>query len=595
MVMEIDFIFQSYQGKEAWEKIEIDTLVLGWDNLLQKQTKLSVFQSYNFVVTWYKSYAGTYEPLLFLAWDQDQKLVGLLPLAIHKKENYIVCAGDELAEYHGFLTDVIYEEAFGLRCLKALKKDFPFSHWRLGWVAPETNTDWINESNLAKEGIYVQLEDATDPVWDLRNPRKLKKIKKRANVKRCYRQYNERGDFRYERIFGTEQMDFLLKEFAKQSDFKKEALFNRRLFETDPHIRDFLIALQAFPEISHFSVLWLDDKPIAFNHGYVDGDELCLAGYTSYDPSESRHSPGKLHLIELAQACEAEGINLIDLTPGKDAYKSRFANQTRDVKKMTFYFNARSKYLGDLKQQAKETTFQLFEKAGVKDYDVKFWKTELWAYMKRLRKSGPKGWGHMLKNFIGRKHAYDIFQVRETKGRAVEPSLGESYAIKRNDFSDLINYHEPMYYVSRKTLFQKSLTRFSRGDISYSLTYKGKLIHLAWVRNGKYELKLPGAKYTHQFPEDSRIIYGFCGFGDQVPQKVLDAFYEEIVKDCRESGIQDIYFCFGTHDEASLDYMQNRQLQKVFSHSHIQRFYFFNTSSHKDYIEKRELIPATQT
>ncbi|MDW3651837.1 MAG: GNAT family N-acetyltransferase [Bacteroidia bacterium] len=590
--MNKEFTFQSYQGAEVFDKIEKETLKLNWERLLKIQTKLSVFQGYDFVTTWYKSYSGFFTPLLFLAWDDDNELVGLLPLAIHKEKNYVVCAGDELAEYHGFIAEADYEESFGIHCLKTLKKDFSFGHWRLGWVAPDSNSSWTNKESLTKHGIYCHLEIATDPVWNLENPAKLKKIKKRANVKRCYRQYNERGNFRYERISGTDRMEFLLKEFSRQSDFKKEALFGKRLFETDPHITDFLIALQEFPEMSHFSVLWLDDKPIAFNHGYVDGKELCLAGYTSYDPSESRNSPGKLHLIELAQSGPEEGYTLIDLTPGKDGYKSRFANHMREVKKMTFYFNARAKAFGDLKHGLKENGFRLFAKAGVNDYDVKFWKTELRAYLKRLSKSGLKGLVHLCLNFIQRKHEYRVFQVMKPQGIPEALGLGESYAIKRNDFSDLVNYHEPLYYVSRKTLFQKSLTRFSRGDKLYSLTQNGKLVFLVWVRNGKYELKLPGAKYSHQFPENSHVAYGFCGFGDKVPQETLDAFYQEIIKDCNSLGIAQIYFCFGLEDIASQEFVKNRGLEKRFTHSHWQRFYFMNKSSHVEHAEHVDLIHA---
>lgn len=590
--MDTEFNFKVLQGEDAWAKIETETLSLVWDRLLQKQSKLSVFQSYNFVVTWYKSYAGSYTPLLFLAWDQQGQLLGLLPLAIHNEKNYVVCAGDELAEYHGFLTEKGYEESFGLKCLEILKKDYSFSYWRLGWVAPDAETTWINEANLAKHGIYIQLETTTDPVWNLRDPKKLKKIKKRANVKRCYRQYDQRGNFRYERILGTDRMAFLLEEFSMQMDFKKEALFNRRLFDSDPHIKDFLIALQAFPEISHFSVLWLDDKPIAFNHGYVDRNELCLAGYTSYDPSESRNSPGKLHLIELAQACEAEGLDLIDLTPGKDAYKSRFANHTREVKKMTFYFSSRSKYLGDLKISLKENTFRLFAKAGVPDYDVKYWYTEANAYLKRLMKSGIAGWGESIQSAVYRKHHYDVFKVMDQRREVLEQLIDEPYEIKKNDYSDLINYQEPMYYVSRKILFQKSLNRFSRGDKLYSLSYKGRLVYLAWVRDGKYELKLPGAKYSHQFPEDSHVIYGFAGFGDKIPQTVIDAFYEEMVQDCLDSDKREIYFCFGEGEGASGEYMENRRFEKAFSHRHSQTFYFFNQVYHKEYAIQRESVPV---
>ena len=563
-----------FDEEKALQKCQDGFLRDEWDKLTQNQLKVSVLQGRAFVVTWYKNYFPSYSPILFLAWDKDGKLIGLLALAIHREKKYLVCAGDELAEYHGWLSTPKYEVNFISSCLKVLKKKYSFYKWSLNWLAPGTNISWLDKYNLQQQGIYFCLEKSSGQIWNLKDSTKLKKINKRANVKRSYRQYKSRGNFRMEKIIGEERLDNLLKEFAAQCDFKKEAIFNRRLFDSDPHIVPFLKDLQKFPDINHFSVLWLNDRPIAFNHALVNNDELCLAGYTSYDPAESRNSPGKLHLLELAKACSEDGFASIDLTPGKDAYKSRFSNSSRDVYRLSFYFSFRSKILRNIKEVSKKLLQKLFDALNIDLYEIKSWQTDILEIISRFKQGKPIFLTKKISTFINSRNNYEVNKFLEFEQNLELKTSSNLFSFRKNDFHVLESYHEQKDFISRRALFQQSLKKFSRGDDFYSLSIEENLLAFAWVRNGKYPLQLPGTNYTHKFPENCRIIYGLTIVGKNVPQSELDSFVRKITQDILGENPQEIYLC--SYD--SYKFQGGNKLQRMFGLNHRRYFSFFNQS-----------------
>ncbi|MEL6252520.1 MAG: GNAT family N-acetyltransferase [Bacteroidota bacterium] len=579
-----------YQNQEVLEIASIDEYILEWGNLLSKQVTFSALQNPAFVCTWYRHYFESFSPLLVLAKDEEGRIVAVLPLAVCRKHNYVVCAGNELAEYHGWVASPEYEVEFVLKSLKLLKETLAFKDWQLNWLAPGTDLSWLNSTELAKEGIYFLTEEIVDPLWNLQDPTKLKKIRKRANVKRCFKQYEARGDFRYERILDKERMEELLEEFAKQSDFKKEAIFNRRLFEDDPHIKDFLIDMQDYPDLNHFSVLWLDDKPIGFNHGVVEGDQMCLAGYTSYDPSESRNSPGKLHLIELARISTEEGYERIDLTPGKDAYKSRFANDSRQVQKIHFYFSKMEFQKARLANKIKEASTTFLEKVGISPYDLKFWKIDFLAWIDEVKTYGLGTTFKRINTWFNSSEEIQVFQAMDMRRHSAPVDLPEAYSIRKNDYHCLLEYEGSTEFMLRRELFQESLNRFARGDDYYALLKDNKIVFAAWLRNGKYALRFPNTLQDHQFPESSRIVYDPKSYQSSLYKDALLPFYEFILKDCLEQGFEKLYFAFPSQEATSKDFIEKRKLKKYLQVEDKRVLRIFGHSMINDFSIKEELL-----
>ena len=512
-----------------------------WNQLSNADPKFTLIQSHAFVSTWYNHYAPAFEPILIEARDGEDKLIGLLPLAIEKKTGKLTHAGDEMAEYHGWLALPEIEEYFIPNCLDLIQSELEVSSWSWRWLPPKAVYNWLDSESFQEKGIYFEIEKTEAPVWNLEDTAKLSKINKRKNVKRSLRQYADRGDLRYERITDKERTRELMKEFGLQSDFKKEALYNYRFFEQDPYLEGFMTDLQDYPEFNHFSVLFLDDYPIAFNHGFVDNNELCLAGYTSYDPSESKHSPGKLHLIKLAEQGPAEGFKAIDLSPGKDAYKDRFATEYRDLVRFKIFFGKNAQRKGKMKENIRHGFLHFCKKIGLEDGRRKVLQTDIKAIPGLVRQMKFADWSRNIIQLFYRKEVYYCYKFL---GYPSGLKTSEGLDVHFNRYKDLYDYQGSYPFISRRALLKQSLMRFSRGDGLYSISENGRLMQYGWMREGKYPLNFFRATYTHQFPADSKVLYGF--YSDQEADSLLyqQAVILNMLEDCLESGGKNVFVCY---------------------------------------------------
>ncbi|MEM6804513.1 MAG: GNAT family N-acetyltransferase [Bacteroidota bacterium] len=557
-----------FQDQDALDLMEENSLLDAWTRLADINEKHVVLQRWEFVKSWYLHYAEEYQALLFLGHDDEKQILGILPMAIHRKTAKLCVAGDEYAEYHGWLCEEKYEAVFVRACLRYLKKNMRIKKWEINWLAPGTRTDFLDPESLKKEGIYVDITSSEDPIWDLRNTKKFKKINKRANVKRSFRHFRQAGNFFLKRIQGKEELRPLLEELAAQNDFKKEALYNAKGFKGDPKSLDFLEALLQYPELNHFSVLYLDDKPLAFNHALIEGEELCLAS-TSYNPAESRNSPGKLHLLELAKLCEEEAIWSFDLTPGQDVYKSRFANSSRLVHKVNFYFSFQSKLKAVIANQAKEFIQQIFDRLNLDISSLKYSFNDHSLKVKRMLNLGLLNSLRELGESIYKRKFYRLSKVRNKALDNIVSHLGPHWELSENNFHDLLSYHEPAGYISRKDLFMECLEKFGKGDKLFCLKKTGELCALAWLRKGKYPVPLKGTNLEKKLPDSAHIIYGFREFGKEINEGEIDTFYEEIIGRLIQRGEREIYLLENKEGRCNTSFQTHRNMGLQFDNTYV--------------------------
>src|SRR5207248_8103260 len=78
------------------------------------------------------------------------------------------------------------------------------------------------------------------------------------------------------------------------------------------------------------SCLYADDELVAAHFGMRSGAVL-HSWFPAYTPSLNRYSPGLVLLRMVLEAAPAHGVEVFDLGPGTESYKSRFANATLEV------------------------------------------------------------------------------------------------------------------------------------------------------------------------------------------------------------------------------------------------------------------------
>ncbi|MGA7218856.1 MAG: GNAT family N-acetyltransferase, partial [Candidatus Sulfotelmatobacter sp.] len=79
------------------------------------------------------------------------------------------------------------------------------------------------------------------------------------------------------------------------------------------------------------SLLTIADRPIAWNYGFqFDGSWFWYQ--PTFDSREEENSPGHCLLSRIViEACDLEGMKLVDLGLGAEGYKERFGNSTRQT------------------------------------------------------------------------------------------------------------------------------------------------------------------------------------------------------------------------------------------------------------------------
>ncbi|MEW5766864.1 MAG: GNAT family N-acetyltransferase [bacterium] len=317
----MDFSLKIITDSEVDSLIERPDFLLSWSQLAKKDRKVTVIQEPPFVITWYKQYKNKYTPVLCLGYNKTGELVGLMPLAKSLDNDSIVHAGAHQAEYHGWVSDPEVDEDFPVACLIGIKRRFNPKIWKWRWLPPQTPINWFSSKSLSQEGIFVKYRRQASPLWDLRDLEKLRQVQKNKSIKSKLNRYKKKGEFYLERVCDKARTQELMPILKEQCDLRQEAIHSVRPFTNDSNKAKFYIEAQNYPEANHFTVLWSNNKPIAFHFGPCD-DQGVYWGLSSYDPLEGKNSPGTLLIIELAKKMREEGFQYLDLTPGGTNIKS---------------------------------------------------------------------------------------------------------------------------------------------------------------------------------------------------------------------------------------------------------------------------------
>lgn len=459
-------------GAEARRRCADAGFLAAWRALVAAETKHALVQAPEFVLPWYGAYAEGCEPLLVEGRAADGELVALLPLA-RRAQGTLVHAGAEQAEYHGWLTRAGRDGEFLVPALEALRAGPGFAGWRWRWAPPGADTRWTPE--LEARGFTVVREERPAPVWELARSERLAGLLENRSTRAKFNRYRKRGELVLERVRDPARTRALLAVLARQCDFRQEVVHGVRPFGDDPRKLEFFVARQAFPEANHFTVLRCGEEPLAFHFGACDG-RTCLYGLTSYAPHEGKHSPGTLLLIELARALAAEGFHELDLTPGSDPYKQRFATGERDLVRLGFFAGRRAAWRARVGGRARRALLgPLGTELGLRP-----------ERLQRLQRGLREARGELARRRLGglaRRAAGFVLERRTLTCLAPPPALHAASVarpVRVQAWEELLALEAPRSHPSRRVLLSETLERFTDGGVLYSVPGASGPERLAW-------------------------------------------------------------------------------------------------------------------
>lgn len=485
------------KGKEVLDKLSDAEFITGWDTLYLSCPWATVFQSREFLTTWYQTYQHRFLPVLVYA-RQHGRLTGLLPLTLNK--NILVGGGHFDAEYQTWLALPENHDWFIKSVFLELRKKYAGLNIELKYISKETPIEWARSDEHWKNRCVVG--ERPRPLMQIDDEsftRELRKKNRREKINRLKRL----GNFSYQRITDRATFSSIFDELAIQYDFRQAAKFNKTNFKHNPLKKQLLLGLFD-QDLLHVSLLKINDEIIAANVAVAGRAWIYLKGMNSFAPMYAKYSPGILHFLILGQQLSAEEVEVFDLTPGDDPYKDHLANKHDHVYEL-FIANSERQNLKwyYLKNILRKHTYSFLIRKGIKPVLLtQLFKRKYYHYKERLRIGWVQGFVNLFKYERGSQSCW-VYEPKQGLPGS-EPAL----EVKKNNLSDLLDFNGKGAMLTRWEFLEDAMRRLEAGQHSYTLSKYGMLIGCLWV--GGLNSNLPNRKTSQVqlLPDGATVLHG---------------------------------------------------------------------------------------
>ncbi|MFN0085072.1 MAG: GNAT family N-acetyltransferase [Blastocatellia bacterium] len=474
-----------------------------WKDLYETCPWGSVYQSEEFVLTWYSSYKSQYLPVILTGATTGGDLAGLFTLAVHTESGKLVFAGGTQAEYQAWLADARHGDEFIESALDRLSAAFPGGALTLLFMLPSVPIAWAQSGGRWGDRCHVR--SIPRGLLEVGNGESFKdtlRKKKQSKINRLKRL----GNLHLDRILDPEEVGAVLQELTCYQTLRLRAIYNLPDVQPDPLQRQFYTQLARHPRMIHATALRVDNE-IASAQIHIYNREQVLLGLITHSPFFARYSPGELHILMTAVELAKEEIPVFDLTPGGQ-YKDRYATHHDEVRIITIFFKRahclRYKIQRSLAEGAKEAAlrFRITPEqtrdaiSSLKD------KRRKWSRM-----TPAALLLHSLKSLMGA-----IWRREEVRTYAIDiaslPDLPGARPLVKDRVPDLLLYEprEP-WQPTVNTFMKRALENLEAGQHVYTRAEDGRLIQYGWLSEPQSRKPPAGADGT-VLPAPDAVVLG---------------------------------------------------------------------------------------
>ena len=300
-------------------------------NALAARGSNSVFQTYQWMRSWWSAYGSRYEPLFVVA--THGATTGVAPLFVAEsatRGRVVRFVGDGRADY----SDVLAADSPPLlgALLRGIRDYGDWDVLDLANVPAASTTPDLLGAACRDLGFHVLVEDQfTCPTLVIEGHElAARRVAAKASLRRRRGYFERQGrvdavDFRRAADIAPRLDEFFAQHVARWQDTSTPSLF------VDPVNRSFYRELTSRLDGTDwllYSMVRLDERPVAIHYGF-DYNGTLLWYKPSFDPAHAGSSPGVVLVQHLIQyACDT-GRRELDFTIGAEPFKLRFANFTR--------------------------------------------------------------------------------------------------------------------------------------------------------------------------------------------------------------------------------------------------------------------------
>lgn len=481
------------RGQEALQALDRAEFIERWSQLHADAFGVTVFQHPSYACTWYRSYQQDWEAVLAVA-ESDGRLLGLLPLALHRRSGQLVCAGAHQAEYQAWLARADDGAAFMAAAWPRICEVTKAERLRLRYL-PTLDL----QRQLEQGPLQAQLHSRVHarPLLRLDAEELRSSMAKKSNKSR-FNRLKKLGAFSFKRLSDPQELDSLLNELTHCYDLRQGAVNHTTPFREDAHKLAFHRALfAAGAPASYVTVTLIDERPVAAFWGAVS-DSTAHLGMLIHSPMLAEHSPGKLHVMQLSQQLLDDGIAVLDLTPGGDAWKERFANDHDQVGELTLFASAAAAAQSQSRERRLEQIKSVLGRAGLTP-------DRLRAMLAAGRKLSLGAVQRRISHWLGFERELRIYRAE----RALAQGKSASAQVQCNALDALLAFEPGESWQTRDAFLSSALERLERGERAYTVCIDGRLAHCGWLVPRQERSNMSEVGQSLDFPAHSATLYDF--------------------------------------------------------------------------------------
>ncbi len=529
-------------GRDAETRIEDAEFRAEWKMLYDKCPWGSVFQSDDFVVTWYNTYRSQFTPVIVTATNPE--LAGLFTLAIDNESGQLVVAGTTEAEYHAWLTAPPDGNSFIAAALDKLRERFPHQSLTLLFVLPTVPLDWTASGNRWSKHCHVKtMPRGLMEIGDGSQYKDTLRKKKQSKINRLKRL----GNLHLDRIENPEELGAIFDEVLCYQTLRLHAIQNLSHLEHDPLKKTFFMNLMRLPRMLHATALRVDDNLISAQIHNYNQDQMRL-GLITHSPFYARYSPGELHILMMGVELAKEEITLFDLTPGGH-YKDRYATQHDETFVVNIFFNRAHRTRYQIKRRLIELGKSALQRFHITPEQTKDALSTLVDWQQKWRRLKPTDLLSASVQSLQRKLRYtDEFCVYACDLQTF-CGVPDAQPMKRDHLPDLLAYQPAQAWQLPVNQFMKqALDKLEAGQHMYTRCEDGKLLQYGWLMEPQEKKssteELPGLI----LPPDAALLTNFytASQGQSLPRASLAQMLRDAA---RAPGAKQAYICVAAHNE----------------------------------------------
>lgn len=370
---------------------EVPTLREQWNCLVLRGDRPQVFYTYEWSLAVQRAYSAALHPLIFLAYDDNDTLVGIAALAMNGEGHVsFLCA--TTGDYCDFLSSIDRRPEFVALVLAELRNR-NIERVTLTNLPADSATVHVLKQDAEHSGYrtftrtaYLCTQVALDRLE--RRPVDNKPVLPgKKMVRRSLGAMGKESPVRLEHARSEEEIAAILPQFV-QAHIARFQATGRVSNLAQPERRRFLEELPKQLSRRGWVVLtrmMSGDKVLAWNYGF-NFEGVWFWYQPTFDSALEKYSPGFCLLSKLVE--EAAGnpeLQVVDLGLGAEEYKDRFANQTRE----TLYVTLRASAAQHVREIVRYRAAEIVKSSPRVEAAAR-------AVLKRVRRP-PKSQSHLLK------------------------------------------------------------------------------------------------------------------------------------------------------------------------------------------------------